>query len=373
MVKRARMRKEDVWAIACDAGNALAKFVGYDPSADATFAEGSFPHVVAEIDAAQYEEAMELYAGVERGRDYLVVNDRFYVVGESAVPYQANIISRYGASRYQVGYYDLILMRMLAEMFANQPRVERPLFGLLSYAAVDHEYRRNLREIAASVKAFRAGVTDYVVRFVDSEHFNETHGGYMVRTAQLTESGWTLALAGMSVAVLDIGGSTITAVKADADSNIVAGSVYSVPNVGILTALDNLKAELRRSEALRDAMRVTVVSRQLLMDTLRTGEIYHAGRRYNVHAEVERALKPVLRSVEAAWQSPQLGGGLGIQRLVLTGGGAALLYPYIVQLLDGDGWVELALPDDPANMHMANVRGAIAAKRFALSLGLEIF
>jgi len=95
-----------------------------------------------------------------------------------------------------------------------------------------------------------------------------------------------------------------------------------------------------------------------LQEAIRTGFYRGKGSKTNVQDLVDASVNPLLNEVYTMWMQ-QLGGGLGLDRVTLTGGGNILLGERIKEMLGfADNAVEYATGEDTSMLEYANVSGA---------------
>ena len=153
------------------------------------------------------------------------------------------------------------------------------------------------------------------------------------------------------VAVIDIGGYTTDVLTFNA---LEMGTVRASVERGIINVRDDintaLKRQFRRSDIVAPA----------LDQIIETGEYRHAGEAHDVNQVVEDALWELTDGVLDIWQN-RLENGVDYDAVILTGGGAPLVAPSLLPILQHSNIK--CIPRDEA--HLAN---AIGAYRYALHL-----
>jgi len=355
-----------------DLGNALLKWIAIDPETLEDVSRGAIPHDLARPHEYQFQHALEVYGGTERKRDLLVFEGAHYIVGGTAEYYAQNRVARIGAARFERSYYTPLFLRVMAEIMDELGREEVVIAVRISYASVDTAYRTDQLDLIKGEFEFQVpcegNLSARYVNVVDAKHYNETHGGYLAAALDVDLDGRSFRrnYVGQSVIVIDVGGSTVTAITVDGDAvpNLEPAFTYSVAGVGILTSVTQLIQSLRHDVALRDLLKTTTVSQNAMLEALRTGYLTKQGIQYDIRDHVARALAPVLTQVDAA--VAKLGGGVGLDACIVTGGGGALVSGYLAERFPA--WrPRVAYPPAP---HMANVFGACQAYR-ALQLSKE--
>jgi hypothetical protein len=355
-----------------DLGNALLKWIAIDPVTLEEVSRGAIPHDLACPHEYQFEHAREMCGGADRKRDLLVFEGAHYIIGEMAEHYAQSRPIRIGAARFERSYYTPLFLRVMAETMDALEKKEIVVAVRISYASVDTAYRGDQLNLVKGEFEFQVPdgerLSERRVTVVDAKYYNETHGGYLAAAldVDLKRKVFHQKYIGQSVIVIDVGGSTVTAITVDDEGvpNLNPASTYSVAGVGILTSVMQLIQLLRHDTALHDLLKTTTVSQNAMLEALRTGYLTKQGVRYDIRDHVARALSPVLTPVDAA--IARLGGGVGFNACIVTGGGGALVSGYLNERFPA--WSpRVAYPDEP---HMANVFGACQAYR-ALQLSKE--
>jgi plasmid segregation protein ParM len=155
---------------------------------------------------------------------------------------------------------------------------------------------------------------------------------------------------GKTVAVVDIGGRTT-------DIVVVAGSAIdharsSTENIGSLNFLDELRVPLAKvvGVELRD------LTASVIEDAALRGTIQLKGRSFDVFAEVAQ-VRAIFEDRIARFTRQQLQQGVGIDKVLLVGGGA-VLFPGVARALGEPGWVHV-----PPKPEFANARGMLKRAR----------
>ena len=92
------------------------------------------------------------------------------------------------------------------------------------------------------------------------------------------------------------------------------------------------------------------VRKALITDVFEGG-----GKMYSCEQEVKEATSLMLNRIADTYQRIA-GGALSWDCIILTGGGSALLYQKLIQILNHENVI---LADDTDDLHLANVRGGL--------------
>lgn len=330
-----------------DFGNARGKwFVPY------SLAQGDFLHAIVPLS----ENAWDSVVG--RGRPaagILRVNGKPYAVGDAARRYLIKDRPR-GAARYRKDYYGVALAYALSEMFS---RNSGNIYLMASYPPGDVRHVPRLVDAAKGewYVESRNGKQTFCVNMVRT--FDEPLGGYShyAFNKDGTESRRN-PYKNSTVLVLDVGGYTVDVAAIDPGGEIDTRSLNST-RTGIINLLDHFEDELRSNN--RDMFVETGdLDPRRVEDALRTG-VYKFGREQlpcqeEANSCIWELVNDVVDIVNGA------GGVANFDVILVTGGGAALIYDQLQAALP---YIDLVMVEPSRDKMMyANVLGG--AKILAL-------
>jgi hypothetical protein len=153
--------------------------------------------------------------------------------------------------------------------------------------------------------------------------------------------------------VVDIGGFTTDWLAVNPGGDIDYSLARSIP-LGIQSVLADF-AESFRSNNLEAVKDTPVLQPARIHKALVTGVFEGGGKKYPCEQEVDEATSLMLNRIADTYQRIA-GGALSWDSIILTGGGSALLYHKLIQILNHDNVI---LADDASSLHLANVRGGM--------------
>lgn len=311
-------------------------------------AEQTFPHALYSLKANEYEEIADR-AGRALSDDYLVINGRPYVIGDEAEHYDV-INRRTGPERYTPDYYGVFVAAMLFRMYKTACSVA--LFA--SHPTGDARYREDLARAAWGEWKVEHGdeTRCYSVDYVNT--YEEALGG--VYNVILAESGIRYARAEVNqgrVLVIDIGGGT-TDLQSITDGQVSFDTSVSI-DIGIQKVEADFEDALRANNAAR-FKNIRHIDRSMLRDAVKTGTYTGGGRPIPCGLEIKAAINKLMNQLKDAYTT-KAKGPANWHHIVLTGGGSSMLYQHLLPVLD-HGSIILA-EKNPAEMHLANVRGGL--------------
>jgi len=323
-----------------DFGNARIKW--FEPRQSAT---GDARHAVVQLTDAQWD------AMIGRGKPapgFLRVNGAPFAIGDAARRYIIQDRPK-GASRYRENYYGVGLCYAMAEAFK---RSVRKVNLIASHPPIDIAYAPSL--IAAAKKYWHVetvhGVTEFEV--TDVFTFDEPLGGYSHFV--FTENGQERKrnpLLTLTTLVIDAGGYTVDVAAVDAGGEIDPISLKST-RTGVLDVFEQFETELRsnNSTMFQDTGDIDAkkIEASLLGGQFKFGKVM-IDCRHEANAALNAFVNDVVQVINSA------GGVANYEAMLLTGGGAALIYDRLVDALPRAEFL-LAEPQLPL-MKYANVFG----------------
>jgi len=306
-----------------------------------------FPHAYQPLTEAEYTTICMRAGDSNPLKDYMRINGKPYVFGESAEYHGLNH-RRTGAARYSPDYYGLFVAATLFRLLDSDGDVA--LFG--SHAPGDVAYRDDLMRSAVGEWHVEFGERKRRYRVTYANTFDEPVGGLM--NVLLMDDGLHYQRNDIRhgrTLVIDIGGHTTDWLAVKPGGEVDYSLNISRP-LGINEVLDNFERSFRANN--REATKgVTVIPPSRLREALRTGVFVGGGRQYDCSQEVKEATNYFLNQINATYQQVA-GGSLPWDAIILTGGGSALLFEHLLPLLAHQ---RVMLADEAAAIHLANVRG----------------
>jgi hypothetical protein len=332
------------WWLTVDVGNALLKAVC---GGNRTF----FPHALAEIGKARWESALNRFGNVA-AHDFVSLDGKYYVVGATAENF--DLTKRTGRPKYTREYYGPLFAAATARIFATQPdMLSSNMKVMASHTPADAQWAGDLGDMLRTRWKFTVGDDEFDFKVDETLTFDEPFGGYCNKAFEFGDGGHIVApLYGEKVVIIDIGGGTNSILAVNEDGDVEYAQAGS-GTLGINDVMEALETELNESyhEVMRDARSIPT---GMLRKTLDTGIFRPRGKQFDVEELVQVALTGLVNEVQNLYLTRGRG-GIDAHRIILTGGGSAILFDRLLPLLDHEN-VELA---GAANdIHFANVKGA---------------
>jgi hypothetical protein len=326
-----------------DAGNSIIKAKTQDREVD-------FPHAMRELTHTEYENILSRSGFSGPPRDYMIINGKPYVFGDSAERH-GTLTRRTGAARYTQDYYGVFVAATLARLFDQSCEVA--IFG--SHAPGDVEFREDLMRAAVNEWSVQLGGKPIVFRVTYANTFDEPVGGLM--NILLTPDGLhyqrTDVRNGRSL-VIDIGGHTTDWLAVNPGGEIDYSLNESTP-IGIQDVMRDFERSFRANN--REATKeVANLPPARVRKAIAEGKFEGAGREYPCSIEAKEATSVLLNRVRDTYQRIA-GGPIPWDSIVLTGGGSAMLFNHLLPLLNHNR-VLLSEKQIEEN-HLANVRGGL--------------
>ena len=328
-----------------DAGNSIIKA----KIANTENGETVFPHAMQPLTESEYEKIQIRLSSSSKSKDYVRINSKTYVVGESAERHGV-LVQRSGSARYTRVYYGVLAAAALARLYERGREIA--VFG--SHSPGDVKFREDLMKAVIGDWYIEAGQhkTNFTVIYANT--FDEPVGGLM--NLLLTEDGQHYQYgnvgAGHSL-VIDIGGFTTDWLAVNPGGEVDYSLAQSIP-IGIQKVVTDFEESFRANhlEIVKDT---PVLPPAKVRQAIVNGFFEGGGRKYPCKEEVEEATSLFLNRFADTYQHIA-GGALGWDNIILTGGGSALLYHKLVPILRHDN---LILADSIDSLHLANVRGGL--------------
>jgi hypothetical protein len=325
-----------------DAGNSIIKAKTEEKEID-------FPHALHLLTEIEYNNIMTRSGFSGPPTDYMVINGKPFVFGESAERHGMLTI-RSGAARYTRDYYGIIMATALARVFEQGGEVS--LFG--SHAPGDVEYRKDLMLSAIGEWRVRRADREVVFRVTYANTFDEPVGGLM--NVLLTTDGLHYQhndIRHGRTLVIDIGGHTTDWLAVNPGGEVDYSLNESTP-IGIQGVMKDFERSFRANhrEVTKDVARLPPIR---VREAIKTGVFSGGGRSYPCEGEVNEATSVLLNGIRDTYQKVA-GGALPWDTIVLTGGGSAMLYERLLPILNHE---RVILSDRSDENHLANVRGGL--------------
>lgn len=339
--------------IVFDFGNARAKW--FNPR---NKLYGSFIHAIAPLSENEWIKVARRGSPPE---GIAKVNGKAFAFGSAARRHTIQERPR-GASRYRDTYYGVAMAYALSESIQKTDANVR-LCG--SHAPMDIDYAINLREAVFGqweVES-RNGYTAFNVR--DVMTFDEPLGGYShyvftergeERRANILSDRYTLTI--------DVGGYTVDVVAVDPGGQIDIMSAHST-RTGVIDLMKGFESELRSNNAslFQDTSDLDI---RRVENALISG-VYQFGRislpcSDEAAAAINTLVYDVTQVINAA------GGVANFDVMLLTGGGAALIYEALCAALPS---VEFIMAEKDRDLMMyANVFGGAKLSALLKRMGV---
>lgn len=328
-----------------DAGNSIIKA----KIARREDGEVAFPHAIKPLTEAEYVNILARAGKSGSLQDYLRINGKPYVVGESAERHGIPI-QRSGAARYTRDYYGVFAAAALVRLYDRGRDVM--IFG--SHPPSDMKFREDLMKAVIGDWEVEVGDQKSHFRVTYANTFDEPVGGLM--NVLLTEDGQHYQhseLNGGRALVLDIGGFTTDFLAVNPGGEIDYSLARSVP-IGIQNVVADFEESFRANN-LQVVKDTPVLPPDRVRKAILTGFFEGGGRRYPCETEAREATNVLLNRIADAYQKIA-GGALGWDAIILTGGGSGLLFKRLLPIL---GHERVVLADKLESIHLANVRGGM--------------
>jgi len=339
-----------------DAGNSIIKA----KIARRENGEIAFPHAMKQLTESEYEKITKRAVIQNQSMDYLRINGKPYVVGESAERHGL-ITQRTGTARYTRDYYGVFAAATLGRLYDRSREVS--VFG--SHPPGDVNFRQDLMESIIGNWYVEVNGKERHFRVSYANTFDEPVGGLM--NVILTEDGQHYQhtdINGGRALVIDIGGFTSDWLAVNPGGEIDYSLARSIP-LGIQSVLADFENSFRSNnlEVVKDA---PVLPPDRVRKALITGTFEGGGKKYPCKQEVEEATSLFLNSFSDTYQR-LTGGALSWDNIILTGGGSALIHQKLIPILKHNNVI---LAESKENLHLANVRGGL--KLWRLYEALEV-
>jgi hypothetical protein len=322
-----------------DAGNNLIK-------AKSTTSEVDYVHALHALTETEYQQILTR-AGKGVPDDYIRVNGQPYAVGTRAERHGA-LTRLTGTARYKTDYYGVFVAASLFRLYRKT--LEVALFA--SHPSGDVEYRDHLMRAAWGKWEVEHGTDTYCFDVSYVNTFDEPVGGLM--NVILTADGRHYQkpeINGGRALVVDIGGGTT-----DLQGVEPGGALDYALSESIQLGIQQVEHDFERSfrSHHRDELKgMKSMDMQQMRDAITSGVWKGGGQQIECPEEVKEATQTLLNRISEAYMNIA-GGPFRYDHIILTGGGSAMLYNYLLPILNHKSVI---MAEIPSKMHLANVRG----------------
>ena len=328
-----------------DAGNSIIKA----KIARRENGEIASPHAMKQLTESEYEKITNRVGIQNQSMDYLRINGKPYVVGESAERHGL-ITQRTGTARYTKDYYGVFAAAALGRLYDHSREVL--VFG--SHPPGDVQFRQDMMESIVGDWYVEIKGKERHFRVSYANTFDEPVGGLM--NVLLTEDGQHYQHTDINdgrALVIDIGGFTTDWLAINPGGEVDYSLARSVP-IGIQSVISDFEDSFRANnlEAVKDT---PVLPPARVRKAIASGVFEGGGRKYSCEQEVEEATSVMLNRISDTYQRIA-GGAIGWDCIILTGGGSGLLYNRLLPILKHEN---IILADKIEIIHLANVRGGL--------------
>ncbi len=161
-----------------DAGNSIIKA----KIASREYGEIAFPHAIKQLTESENEKITSRSGIQNKSQDYIRINEKPYVIGESAERHGL-ITQRTGTARYTRDYYGVFAAAALSRLYDRSREVL--VFG--SHPPGDVDFRRDLMEHEVGDWRVELNGRERLFRVIYANTFDELVGGLW--NVSLTEDG----------------------------------------------------------------------------------------------------------------------------------------------------------------------------------------
>lgn len=322
-----------------------------------------FPTALQEIGPEQWNLLGTRVGELEDNPDYMIVESgagrrrqqRHYVVGERAYDSGGWKI-RSGASRYETGYIDILVLNMIArDHLRNGGGDDLDVHLITSYPPADAGAADALGSALRGTWTVTVMGRTLNISINQVDAFDEPMGAWGNVNISVANDGTLYfgddALAYRSL-VIDGGAGTINLMRINPGITPDYVSATSLPE-GFNNVTYSLETRLREiyKDKLRDVRQLPLSD---LHGALRNNVINISGRAVDVEYVVNEVLASYLRTLANAVQHRM--GGAGIyNQIILSGGASAVVGERIKALLSHDNVVYAE--QSPSKLIFANIRG----------------
>lgn len=322
-----------------DLGRALYK------SANSGTLEDTLISGIAEISTAEYDDACE--RNKHATADYLLVNDRAYVIGAHASYYQVLGQNRTAARYSRDNFGIAAVSAILRYGFSDQA-----VHVVTSHPPIDGQYRDLMKSALLGEWVIESHDKRVIIEI--NRVFCQEEPVALLRYAQLTDDGRENKNAPVRrrTLIIDGGGQTLDLTATDINGRIVNAMTGSRP-IGINHYLDGFETAMRKRyrDFFAQTERIDPIA---VREAFASGWFSGGGYELDVNAEAHQQKTSYINNV-IRFVADKTGGVTNFDTILLGGGAAGLLNGDLKDALKHGNvhYVDANL----ANIHTAGVRG----------------
>lgn len=373
--------------VVADIGNARGKLITDRPvmrgNNPLNFVD--FTHAVVETNYARWSEMLSYRSG-KSAYDLIGTKGRYYVVGDYAHSLDPDFDPLVGRAKYTRDYYGILFLSGLCQLFQGNPPENVNVY--LAHPPRDREYKTELMKAVVGKWDFYCGSEHHRINVAYVNTFEEVVGGVMnftlgvdgekIEGVEIIGDGPTL--------VFDLGGGSLDMVRLKKDGSIdYEYGLVSHP-LGVNKAVTSFKQlfDQKYRDYLDDAE--NGFPRDLILDIFMDPKHqYRAmGETFDCKTMYETAIAPIIRQSRDHVRA-FTHGRLSFNRVLLDGGGTALMYDDIVEKVFPEYFKNKVVhnADSRKDLFKANAKGALKmipsmqqvsvdrARRYAKEVGIK--
>ncbi len=310
------------------------------------------PHGLREMDFNQWQSIVE--ANGNRHTDYIIVDNRYYEVGELALRHSASVYE--GTKRYTRKYYGALMCYVMAMLL--QPEEIKSAIVFASFPPGDRMHKKALEQALLGMWFFNHLGRDYQVEVKRVITYAEPLGGFWNWLFQYDEEGNHIDnpeyLSHRQTLVVDFGGGTISQMPIGTNQKpdfVVGDSVPYGFNKVAASFAKNLKGAYPQL-----FMNTRNIPSDLLHEALRCGYFRGGGNEdgMDVREIVDQTLGEMLADFSRVYQS--VGGPIPYGQIILSGGGCGTLGERLKIILDHK---RVFYACDPSELIFSTMNGGV--------------
>jgi hypothetical protein len=242
--------------------------------------EIAFPHAMKQLTESEYEKITNRAGLQNQSQDYIRINGKPYVIGESAERHGL-VTQRTGTARYTKDYYGVFAAAALGRLYDRSREVS--VFG--SHPPGDVNFRQDLMEAVVGDWHVEMNGKECQFKVSYANTFDEPVGGLM--NVMLTEDGQHYQHTGINegrALVIDIGGFTTDWLAVNPGGEIDYSLARSTP-IGIQSVIGDFEDSFRTNnlEAVKDT---PVLPPARVRKAIASGVFEGGGRKYRVVSRI---------------------------------------------------------------------------------------
>lgn len=350
MAKQPTGERYDVIA---DLGNSLWKyrFLWMERGKQKHY-EITIPHAILRDDTGESFRDVQARRSHESGigdETIFMVDDVAYIVGDSAEA--SGLVTRLtGAAKYRRDYQGIALMAGLVHAL---PFDCDNIHLWISFPPGDVKATQDLiQSVGGRWRVQTVGKANprYYVRTVQT--FDEPLGAYTHASADRSGLAYEDSpVSGGNTLIVDVGGKISSVMRVTENQRVLYAGAQSV-DLGIQDVMEGFWKIMRGRHP--ELLKLRSYDPALVREALRTGSYAYKGRNFDVEEEAQQAIMPILNRLMDFYEN-NFASGANDRHVLVTGGGGAVLYPWLQQAFGHHHM----MPAEPHldEMHLACVRG----------------